>query len=503
MQHRTLVCLTWLIIITFAGVLRLCNLETRPIHADEATGARILSQRLTGDYQFNPNHFHGPLLSLLTEPLARVRNETTWQSLSIETLRLSPAIAGILLCLSPLLWRGVMGDYGAALSAALLATSPLLVYYSRMYIHESWLALFGLLGLTFTYRLYKDPNMKNALFAGIFVGCMFATKETFVITLLAWIIGLVTCIPLIHLGRDSEKRKFTNYLIPTGIASLSALLVSAFFYSNGFRYPDGITDAFRTFLVYETTLGHDKPLTYYMGLLLWPKHLLGQWWTEGLVFVLSVVACIYAVRWPKLRSAIVLIALASIIQVGIYSSIDYKTPWLMLLPWVHVCLLSGFCLSMIGSYHRITQICLGCFILMTLVFQTQQSIAANQGFENDARLPYAYVSTSRDLVSLEAWLMQLVEMTPEIEDQTVAVVGHAYWPLPWYLRMFNRIGYWDQPEVKMIDAPIVFTIPDSNQATNALLSDSHVTFPRGLRTNVSMTLHLRKDLWTEWINNQP
>ena len=26
----------------------------------------------------------------LTEPLARLRNETTWQSLSIETLRLSP-----------------------------------------------------------------------------------------------------------------------------------------------------------------------------------------------------------------------------------------------------------------------------------------------------------------------------------------------------------------------------------------------------------------------------
>ena len=503
MHHRTLVCLTWLIIVTFASGLRLSKLETRPFHADEATGARVLSQRLSGDYQFNPNHFHGPLLSLLTEPLARLRNETAWQSLSIETLRLSPAIAGILICLTPLLWRRVMGEYGAALSAALLATSPMLVYYSRMYIHESWLALFGLLGLTFTYRLYKDPNIKNALLTGIFVGCMFATKETFVITLFAWVVGLVASFALIQINRNSEKQKLTNYLIYAGLASLSALLVSAFFYSNGFRYPDGITDAFRTFLVYETTLGHDKPLTYYMGLLLWPKHLLGQWWTEGLVFVLSVVACIYAVRWPKLRSAIVLIALASIIQVGIYSSIDYKTPWLMLLPWVHVCLLSGFCLSMIGSYHRITQICLGCFILMTLVFQTQQSIAANQGFENDARLPYAYVSTSRDLVSLEAWLMQLVEMTPEIEDQTVAVVGNGYWPLPWYLRMFNSIGYWDQPEVNMIDAPFVFVVEDSVQTTNALLSDSHVAFPRGLRANVSMTLYLRKDLWKKWIETRP
>ena len=140
---------------------------------------------------------------------------------------------------------------------------------------------------------------------------------------------------------------------------------------------------------------------------------------------------------------------------------------------------------------------------MTLVFQTQQSIASSQAFENDARSPYAYVPSSRDLVSLEAWLIQLNEMSPEIKDQTVAVVGEGYWPLPWYLRMFNRIGYWDQPEVNMIDAPLVFALPATTQASNTLLSDSHITFPRGLRTNVSMTLYLRKDLWTKWIDTQP
>ena len=98
--------------------------------------------------------------------------------------------------------------------------------------------------------------------------------------------------------------------------------------------------------------------------------------------------------------------------------------------------------------------------------------------------------------------MQLGEMTPEIKDQTVAVVGNSYWPLPWYLRLFNSIGYWDQPEVNMIDAPLVFAIQDSAQTTNALLSDSHVAFPRVLRTNVSMTLYLRKDLWEKWIETQ-
>ena len=503
MHHRTLLCLTWLIIVTFAIGLRLSKLETRPLHADEATGARILSQRLAGDYQFNPAHFHGPLLSLLTKPLAQLRNETTWQSLSIKTLRLSPAIAGILICITPLLWRRVMGEYGAALSAALLATSPILVYYSRMYIHESWFALFGLLGLTFTYRLYNDPNIKNALLTGFFVGCMFATKETFVITLFAWVIGLVACFTIVQLNRNSEKQKLKSYLICAGLASLSVLLVSAFFYSNGFRNTEGIADAFRTYLVYETTLGHNKPLTYYMSLLLWPKHQLGQWWTEGAVFLLAVATCVFAMGLPKLRSAIVIIALAFIIQVGIYSSIDYKTPWLMLLPWVHVCLLAGFCLNLIRPFHRVAQISIGSFILVALVYQTQQSINASQHFENDARLPYAYVPTNRDLVSLESWLIQLSEMTPAIKDQNIILIGHGYWPLPWYLRMFNRIEYCDKPEVRMMDAPLVFTMPDSNQDTNALLGDSHVAFPRGLRTNVSMTLHLRKDIWTKWINNQP
>jgi len=69
--------------------------------------------------------------------------------------------------------------------------------------------------------------------------------------------------------------------------------------------------------------------------------------------------------------------------------------------------------------------------------------------------------------------------------------------------MFNSIGYWDQAVVNMIDAPLVFAIEDYTQTTNALLSDSHIAFPRGLRANVSMTLYLRNDLWTKWINTKP
>jgi hypothetical protein len=62
---------------------------------------------------------------------------------------------------------------------------------------------------------------------------MFATKETSVITLFAWIIGLVTCISLINLSRDSGKLKFTNYLIPAGLCQLERLAGVCFFLQQG------------------------------------------------------------------------------------------------------------------------------------------------------------------------------------------------------------------------------------------------------------------------------
>ena len=58
-----------------------------------------------------------------------------------------PAIAGTLLVLRAAAVARRFGDAPMLLAAALLATSPLLVYYSRMFIHESLLVLFGMLAL--------------------------------------------------------------------------------------------------------------------------------------------------------------------------------------------------------------------------------------------------------------------------------------------------------------------------------------------------------------------
>jgi len=225
--------LAWIAVVALAVFLRTNDLSDRPVHADEATGARILAQQLEGaGYTFSPKHFHGPLLTQLSRPIAHIRGEQNWAQLSIETLRSSTVIAGVLLIFTPLLWRRLIGNWGAWLAAALMATSPLLVYYSRMYIHESWLALFGMLACASIYQLTRAPTVLRAIAAGLSIGLMFATKETFAISILSWIPAVVLYLILQKRTAHTHPPQFSAYLGAAGIVFVTSICGAGLFYSD-------------------------------------------------------------------------------------------------------------------------------------------------------------------------------------------------------------------------------------------------------------------------------
>ncbi|MBJ7257750.1 MAG: phospholipid carrier-dependent glycosyltransferase, partial [Akkermansiaceae bacterium] len=148
MTKCALIIACWITVIATGAFLRFDHLSQRPFHADEATGARITSTGMElGEYRFDPVHYHGPILSKLSATICNMNGETHWRELTKSSLRFLTAISGCLLILVPLLWRKRFGDVPMLLTAALFATSPLLVYYSRMFIHESLLVLFGMLAL--------------------------------------------------------------------------------------------------------------------------------------------------------------------------------------------------------------------------------------------------------------------------------------------------------------------------------------------------------------------
>jgi len=501
MSQRLLIIVTWIGIVILSLTLRLQNLEERPIHADEATGARILAGQLAGeDYQFDPQHFHGPLLCLSSQPIARSRSETSWSELSTTTLRLSTVIAGLLVVFTPLLWRRSIGSWGALAAAALLASSPLMVYYNRMYIHESLLTLFAMLACAAVLRLTEQPGKRIAIASGLCIGLMFATKETFAISILAWLPAVGLC--YWRQQANDARHLCPNlriYLLPSVCLAITAAFTAAYFYSDGFRSMQGIIDAVRTYFVYETTAGHEKDMGYYLKLLIWPKQQLGIWWTEVLIALLAVIAVAFAVVKRVPNPAVLFLAVATVCHFIIYSCIGYKTPWLMMVPWAHACLLAGYVFSYFPNLKTRSRFLLTLLLLTGLAYQTKQSIHASGRLANDSRNPYAYVPTSKDAAKVERWLHELRALPDAPTLTPIGVIGQGYWPLPWYLRTFETIGYWPTPIQDITDLPIIFAMPAQAQACDNLLGATHTKLPRGLRANVAVTLYLRNDIWQHWM----
>lgn len=499
-MKRAVLSFLWISVIVTGVFLRFEHLDKRPFHADEATGARITARRMeSGANQFDPQHFHGPMLADLTIPLCKLRAETRWQEMTKATLRTLPAMAGALLVLLPLFWRRRYGDAAMGLAAAILATSPLLVYYSRMFIHESLLVLFGMLALM---SLTRNPRWG---IPGLLIGLMFATKESFAISLIAWSgAGLLIAL---------ESRKWPEraiwvsawhlYRWPVGLCLLAATVTAAGIYTDGFQHPQGAFDALRTFFVYKTGVGHDKSIGYYAKLLALPQKSGGVWWFGTPAVGLAIFAYLNTFRRDPAatpgRSLIRFLAYAAVGHVVIYSLIAYKTPWLACLPWAHVCLLAGFALTGFRHHGRPIQIALVVLATGCLVTQFQQARRATGRYASDERNPYAYVPTRNDIETLEPWLWKLRQVAPGGSLEPVGVVGTDYWPLPWYLRSFDRVGYWPTPGDDLTQFPLVFALPESAAAVVKSLEKSHVAVLKGLRAEVPVYVFVRADIWKRWM----
>lgn len=498
-MKTVLIFTCWLGVLLLAASLRFHDLGSRPLHADEATGARITARMMeTDDYRFDPKHYHGPTLGLVGGASATLASSTGWRDLRITPLRVVTSAAGLLLVMLPLLARRRFGD-GPALAAALfLATSPLLVYFSRMYIHEMLLALFG--GLA----LWQATGSRFRWLAGLWVGLMFATKETFAISMMAWGGAAALVYLMEKRGRIDLAEVWRNCGRDVLVASAIAAAVGFAFYTQGFRYWQGAVDAVRTYFVYEPVGGHDKPFGWYALLMLWPTERGGFRWGETVVALVALVAVAVSLRPRAMPRQAVLavrfLAISAVFHWLIYSLISYKTPWLMVLPWAHVALLAGFavCHPALGS-RRGLQAVAAALLLVVAGAQLAQTARSSFRFASDARNPYAYPASSSDLATLESWVTALDEAADYQSVEPIIVVGGDYWPLPWYLRRHQQVGYYTAPPAGIERLPLVFDVVGVDE----LLMATHVPIPRGLRDGLPVTAWVRYDFWDAYVAAMP
>lgn len=517
-----------------AMAVRLPRLAQRPMHPDEANQAvrtGILWE--TGVYRYDPHEHHGPSLYWFTLPSLWLRGQGSFAESDEITFRLVPLVFGVgLILLLPLVADGL--GRGACLAAGvLLGVSPAMVYFSRYYIQEMLLVFFTFATIGCAWRWLRSGTLWWAIAAGLCIGMMHATKETWVLAGAAAFGGVI--LTILWTGwRDGVtawpgQRPFRAGLV----AATVALLVAAAWYSSfgaNWRGPLDSVLAYATYWRRGSEGGaHGHPWYYYLRLLLAHRPARGFFWTEGFLFFLGVVGSVVCLGRKASRCAdagseqplsadsppsvspsdgVLLgrfLAFYTILLIAVYSAISYKTPWCCLSFLHGVILLSGvgaaWLLAKAPGWWGKTLVAL--LLLAGVGHLGRETYWLAFRMPADTRNPYVYAHSSTDVLNLASKLDQLAA-GPNGPSLVVHVISaEDYWPLPWYLRRFdpNRVGYWQDATAWWTEthrnpppSVILFSSKLQDQIDDHFATGYKPAGTFGLRPEVLVCVYVRDDL---------
>jgi len=464
-------------IILIGSALRLINLPQRPMHTDEAVNAVKFGNLLEkGEYIYDKVEFHGPIIYYLTLIPAWVSNVQNFSQLNERHLRVVPAIAGISLLLL-LFWLVNFTGWRAILSGTLIGSlSPIMVFYSRYYIHETLLVFFTFGFIISLFIFFNNRKSSWLMISALFLGLMHVTKETFILSVVALFVSLFLEQMIWPNGRTScfqviRTLKWNQYILFFGIAGFISIL----FYSSIFKNPQGIIDSITTYEYYFAKAGHNEvhqhPWYYYLQILAWAKGPGCIVWSELPVLILSLAGIFFAF-YKKSNSAggqfFRIIAIFSITMMVLYSVIPYKTPWNIISTFFGMILLAGFGITealntfLKGWMHKTILI----FVIVFVLYLITQVIYTNYKYPAHPSNPYVYGHTSSDVFHMVDRIKNISDISTEGKDLYIQVVcsENDYWPLPWYLREFRYVGWWDHIDPDTPLAPLILVTPDLEES---------------------------------------
>ncbi len=479
--------------------LRFFHLEEKPMHADEAVNGVMVHRMLEGEpVAFDPTHFHGPSLRYLALLSTGLYKLVTGEGLSEVSLRWLTALAGVLGVFSVSLFKRWIGFRASLAALALMAVSPGFIYFSRYFIHEILFLLFTLLFLFTLWRFLEKRDLKWALWTGGLLGLLHATRETALIVLAAAGLALIAV-----LGKNFKKEArwvFSGDGLKTvGAIVLCALGVSVLFYSAFFTHLRGPIDSVLTYFSYTVEPGHEKPFYYYLGLILGRGTALG-YLGEGWALLLGLVGFWVSFkrgeRGESGYSFHTFLAVYVLSTTAAYSFIGYKTPWLALNILAGWMLLAG--VGWAFAFEKLSapwmRFAWGVLLILFLGQSLYQSHLLAFRYSTHSRNPYAYSHTSPDLLQLVDRIETLARYHPDGLGMRIDIMANEYWPLPWYLRHFTAVGYWETPPLQS-DAPIqIYSLSDA-EGIARIDEALYITEMRGLRDGVLLLVAVEKNLW--------
>lgn len=521
---QTLSAALFISAVLLSAWFRFSEIGIKPFHHDEGVNSFfLLNLARSGDYQYNPENYHGPSLYYLSLLSLRVLGETDL------ALRFWPAAFGVLTVL--LVWplRRQLGLIGTPAAGLFLAVSPGLVYYSRDFIHET---IFGACSLGIVVGVVRYLESKKFLWLGLAaasLGLMVTTKETVVVNF-AVMIAALGCAILWEAVRDlagkgegtpatlvQRIRAAGNGALPSLDHALAALIIFLsiyiFLYSSFFRHPQGMIDFLRSILQWtseRSNRDHVHPFSYYLGILFKLElPLLAGSLLAGVFVILR------GTRFWLFTSAWTLGTFLA------YSLIPYKTPWLLvglLIPMAIVCGYAAeqvfqtaplWALRLLGTLLLVTALSFAGRLAWQVNFSKYDDNTNASGyFSNlgrklglkpylDSQYGYVYAQTDRDFLFLVEAIRKQAERMPAEKHTGIYVASPDYWPLPWYLREYDQVAFVGQlppalNETPNISQPIIVARADQREQLDRIPGIHAATQPFTLRPGVELLLYVKE-----------
>ncbi len=504
--------LALLAILAGALALRLPSLDSRPLHNDEGVNAVKVSELWQeGQYVYDPDEYHGPTLHYATLPFLWLSGASNPDELHDSLLRIAPVVFGVGLILLLLLLVDGLGRPTVFWAAIFTAVSPAMVFYSRYFIHEMPLVFFTALVIGAGWRYSQTRSAHWAWVAGAGLGLMAATKETFVLALASMGLALIATIWTATAGQNRLQclRSFWNWK-HAALAFGVAFAVWLLFFSSFFTNAAGPVDSLLTYLPWLKRAGGHSPhihaWNFYLERLIWFHPAKSPVWSEALILALAVGGAVVSLvrkKSPLLR----FIAFYTIILTIVYCVISYKTPWCLLGFFHGMIILAGVGAAALVDACRTRA--LKATALTTLGVLTLQlswqAWRASVIYAADPRNPYVYAQTTPDLPSLMERIEGIANVAPAGYDTVVKIIApdSDYWPMPWYLRRFHHLGWYDRlPEDPF--APVVIV----SSKLDARLDDKSdrrwiMAGITELRPGTFLELYVELELWKAYVATLP
>ncbi len=433
--------LSFLGIFFLALFLRVYKLSLRPLHHDEGVLWYFFIRKLV---EGKPMDFFFEQHGLLTYYLAAF--PVYFLKTSIFSLRLSAAIFGSLIIL-PFLWlKKEIGKLAVLAASLVIAISPVMVFYSRFLIGYPFFDFFFVLAIVFLIKYFKNYKNIYFYFFILSLACMALINEAILVFFGIGFISLLIILPfkewrqkiILALKKVEPKTWFFSFL-SVGIIFLT--IQTCFFknWLNVFK----LENVFSEMLKKASQTGQNKPFNYYFNKVLIFTDI---YWIGLAIF--AFLASFLKVKKDFFKNKFNFLTffsfVFSLITFLVFSLIDYKTPWVLMMVILPFSLFAGMAFKMFYKNYKNSKniIILFLIIFIAAIAQTYfQTVKYNfKIYANEAKNPLAYVGTNLTINNLVKEI-NFLKSKNKLNNPKVLIAANSYWPIPYYLRKGYSLYY--------------------------------------------------------------